>query len=218
MAPDLTYQHLCKYCSDAYSDDSGWGSLVVNEQTAAAARVGTHGDCAVVSFRGTMDAKDVLFDLMFGKTEFGRCKVHSGFLEQWQSLRQDIFRELESIEHSAVLLVGHSLGGALCCIAALDDQLIADKLFIATIGAPASGDAAAVEHVESRVTQHVRYQVATDVVPDLPFRFMGYMQSGVRRILDAGKVPFFFLAQWAVSHMIKTYETAGRHDAGRVFA
>ena len=218
MVPSLTYQHLCKYCLDAYSDDSDWGTLISNERTAAAARVGTHGDFAVVSFRGTMDAKDVLCDLRFGKAEFGRAKVHSGFLRQWMSLKQDIFRELVSIEHSAVVLVGHSLGGALCCIAALDDDmLIADKLFIATIGAPASGDVAAVERVSSRVTQHVRYQLATDVVPDLPFKFMGYMQSGIRRVLDAADVPFFFLARWAVSHMIKTYETSGV-DFGRVFS
>lgn len=84
--------------------------------------LGTQAICGVldgeawIAFRGTEQLRDVFVDLL-------AIPVHSqhlGFLRSWQSLAREITGWLSDLQPGAVHLTGHSLGGAIALVAALD--------------------------------------------------------------------------------------------------
>lgn len=83
-----------------------------------------HGDAALISFRGTADFADIGIDLCVWPT-FGCPSRHWGFESRWRRLRPQIERWLEGQTQRLgvrpkIYLGGHSLGGAIASLAALD--------------------------------------------------------------------------------------------------
>ena len=135
------------------------------------------------------------------------CKVHMGFLFSWVQTRRSIFPVLEELgtifPEYHVTLVGHSLGGAIAALAALEihNRLPELDMSVTTFGEPRVGneefvrylDAQLIERAErephlaahgssetktsTRSSDMPRYRRVThkgDPVPSLPLDEQGY--------------------------------------------
>ena len=209
----LDYDRLCYCCKQAYQPAPTWGAQISCETGTAVALVGQvellDGTTAkAVVFRGSLGLKDWLLDAMFARTPFGDGAVHRGFLREYSLIRDDVVAAIGDAE--AVVFAGHSSGGAIACIAAIDPAVTASRVYVATLAAPAVGDRAAAEQMRARIARHVRVQVAQDIVPRLLANFMGYVQSG--ELIDEvsarfpGWSPF---GRIKYEHAIDTYQSAG---------
>ena len=81
------------------------------------------GDDAVITFRGTDDIKDWFKNLKVFKTKYsdiGPGCCHLGFREAYDSVRHKIKYKLKNKCVKNVHIAGHSLGGALALLCALD--------------------------------------------------------------------------------------------------
>ncbi|PHH84102.1 hypothetical protein CDD83_2472 [Cordyceps sp. RAO-2017] len=78
--------------------------------------------------------------------ECANCTVHMGFFESWRNAREVVLPELKALRarHPTlpVHLVGHSLGGAVACLAALELKLSLgwDQVRVTTFGEPRVGN------------------------------------------------------------------------------
>lgn len=139
---------------------------------------GTHKPAIVVAFRGTYSITNTVVDLSTvpqeyvpypdpgdGQQRTGKegngteqrctnCTVHMGFMESWKQARKLVLPVLRNVRarhpHYPIHLVGHSLGGAVACLAALELKIAMgwDDLVITTFGEPQAGNAGFVGFVD----------------------------------------------------------------------
>ncbi|KAL7897556.1 triacylglycerol lipase [Trichoderma sp. SZMC 28014] len=164
----------------------------------------------VVAFRGTYSIANTIVDLgtipqkyvpypspddggeMPKKPshECTNCTVHMGFLESWRSARDAVLPELKALRAQypsrPIQLVGHSLGGAVACLAALELKVSLgwDDVTVTTFGEPRAGntqfarfvddvfDLNGTTELEKRTYRRVTH--ADDPVPLLPPSEFGY--------------------------------------------
>lgn len=123
------------------------------------------------------------------------CTVHSGFWSSWKNSRSSILPEIlrakqENPEYQLVL-VGHSLGGAVAALAGLEMSLRGLDPHVTTFGEPKVGNAGFSEVInaafsspsslqttsDSNNNKDMRYRRVThvnDPVPLLPLKEWGY--------------------------------------------
>ena len=137
-------------------------------------------------FRGTevgedFSFKDIVTDIKFKRRwHVGKFKLHRGFLDAWQEVRHDVLAELwsrQSAFHEGyrLVIVGHSLGGALACVAAYD--LSQFRPFVITFGQPRVGGKAFAKWLNTYTAGYRRYVYRGDGVTHVPFGF-GYRHGG----------------------------------------
>eukprot|EP00928_Gymnodinium_smaydae_P055639 TRINITY_DN39135_c0_g1_i2.p2 TRINITY_DN39135_c0_g1~~TRINITY_DN39135_c0_g1_i2.p2 ORF type:complete len:307 (-),score=48.28 TRINITY_DN39135_c0_g1_i2:133-1053(-) len=140
--------------------------------------VGRSGSSCVASFMGTRDALAWITNLRFNKVDVpwedcNQCRVHQGFLSEWQSLEPCIEQSLEDIgcpRGARVSLTGHSLGGAVATLAAMSLEVRGWHVAEAyTFGMPRTGD----DNFARALTHQLRgrfFRVThgLDPVPHLP--------------------------------------------------
>jgi pimeloyl-ACP methyl ester carboxylesterase len=126
----------------------------------------------VVAFRGTYSITNTVIDLSTVPQEYvpypepgdGRrnetgsscdnCTVHMGFLGSWTQARKLVLPVLKNLRsrHPSypIHLVGHSLGGAVALLAALEFKVALgwDNLVVTTFGEPQAGNAGFVDYVD----------------------------------------------------------------------
>lgn len=153
--------------------------------------------CVTVAFRGTESARDLLTDIDVkpDKVAFsGRdCRVHGGFWQAYQSVSTQVLELLaESLaaHPRPVYVVGHSLGGALATLCALQLRserpgMEGDALRVYTFGSPRVGHGDFAELYDEQVPHTYRVINHRDVVPTAPglrYRHVGtakrYSPSG----------------------------------------
>lgn len=124
--------------------------------------------------------------------ECGNCKVHSGFMTSWRNTRCTIVPHVEQAlrEHPdyELTLVGHSLGGAVAAIAALEFQARGWSPQVTTFGEPRIGNKPFNDYFDKRFnltgndlenSSYRRVTHANDPVPLLPLEEWGYhMHAG----------------------------------------
>jgi len=149
----------------------------------------------VIAFRGTeAKIRDWLTDFdgfhtiyPYGNTN-SNIQVHKGFVKAYHSIRTSILKYIKDNreECKAIFVCGHSLGGALATLCAVDIQYnypdIKVKCFPS--GNPRVGNKDFAVSYDKRVPDTFRTQLRTDIVPLFPPRWIqkltkgGYVHTG----------------------------------------
>jgi len=116
------------------------------------------------------------------KNDCANCTVHAGFLKSWLSSRESIIDSIEGAKTKnpayTIHITGHSLGGAVGLLAALDFQARGWRPIVTTFGEPRVGNDAFVDYVESMDWTYRRVTHVDDPVPLLPPMNMGFRSHG----------------------------------------
>ncbi|KAJ9138968.1 Alpha/beta-hydrolase [Coniochaeta hoffmannii] len=191
-----------------------------------------HPPAILVAFRGTYSLANTVVDLSTVPQEYvpypeeppgsgnnstddrGRCDnctVHTGFLASWLSARKLVLPALRAARERhptyPVHLVGHSLGGAVAALAALELRLSLglSEVLVTTFGEPRVGNRGLVEYLD-RV-----FGLDADDGYDADLEKRRY-----RRVTHVGDpVPLLPLAEWGFrSHAGEVYISKGELQPG----
>jgi triacylglycerol lipase len=129
----------------------------------------------VLAFRGTDSFLDWLADATYVQTSFDFANnsglVHAGFKFAYQSAREQILVTLQAAQTGLPLYItGHSLGGGLSTLAALDIAVNTSfgNPVVYTFASPRVGDLAFAARSNSTIQTHWRVLNTLDVVPLVP--------------------------------------------------
>lgn len=164
----------------------------------------------IISFRGSQQPKDWLTDFNAWHTVYpygnkdSKIQVHRGFIGAYKSVRGEIHAELSRTRDKwdSILVCGHSLGGALATLCAVDIQYnVTEKVECYPSGNPAVGNKAFVKSYNKRVPNTVRTFMRTDIVPFLPPKwFFRKLRGGYGHTAKANGIgprnPFIGLLVW----------------------
>ena len=144
---------------------------------------------AAVVFVGTNSIQNFINNFHFPLHElphlrlYGKFKVHDGFAEQYMAVRDRIILQLRKNKIEKIFTAGHSLGGSLAQILALDVKLTGvtsmdSECF--TYGAPRTGNSSFANKFNKCVPKSYRFVNLFDPVPYLPFMFLTYRHPGTK--------------------------------------
>lgn len=144
----------------------------------------------VVAFRGSSQIKDWLVNAQFDLEPLcwlnsnAVAEVHHGFLKQFESVDVDVVRQVRGLvalhPGAKLYITGHSLGGALAMLAALEfkrQHLDPDGVF--TFGAPRVGNKA-FARIYNTALKDITFNFVNegDPVPLVPTLGLGYRDCG----------------------------------------
>lgn len=122
-------------------------------------------------------------------------QVHRGFLAAYMSIRPRLVAALDELilatrpRHRSLFVTGHSMGGALATLCALDMRTRYDRalrmLRCVTLASPRVGDYRFSRLFDRLVPHALRLVVARDVVPGLPKFFCLFKHTGHEVTVDA---------------------------------
>lgn len=128
--------------------------------------------------------------------------MHTGFYSSWLNTRKAILPQLtEAIAKHPdykLVLVGHSLGGAVAALAGLDLKARGWDPKVTTFGEPRIGNKALMAYVNARFNISANYESnkfhrvthANDPVPLLPLAEWGYTMHSEELFISAPDLPF----------------------------
>ncbi|WP_054026640.1 lipase family protein [Bacillus sp. FJAT-28004] len=159
-----TYSLVSEFKAKAYDDsDERFGFVLTSELA------------SVLAFRGSGSAVDWVSDLIAQQTAYRPVKnvglTHKGFTDIYMSARTQIIEIVNQLPPDKPLFItGHSLGGALATLAAIDlaNNTVFTAPIVYTYGAPRVGDPKFVSVYNATVGTHWRFQNEFDIVPHLP--------------------------------------------------
>ena len=139
-----------------------------------------------IIFRGTLSIEDMISDLNNTQSIFhDNLYIHSGFLAIYMKMQKDLMDLLKTLSPSSVIIIGHSLGGALAMILSVDILTNMNwKPVLYTFGCPRVGDDNFVQFLKNKNLECYRVVNYEDVVPQFPLPV-------TLRMLNPRK-PFFF--------------------------
>ncbi len=190
-------------------------------------------DAVYVVIRGTVftSLKSWMVNLDFGKKQWMNGKVHAGFLQmhvQAKSFYMPIIRR-QSSRDKQVLFLGHSQGGAIAYLSAVDRMRLGrvrQPVENVTFGQPRTGDRAFSRLAEKRTGGAcTRVTNSRDIVVGLPsviqgydhFRFSFHYESGgnVVRRLQAPGAGWFNPMPSISNHSMKRYAARAQLNSGK---
>ena len=140
------------------------------------------GGDIVVAFGGTANAADAQTDLRVRQKPVSYlprdCKVHEGFDAQYASVRRRLGEEVQRLNPAAdaerLVCCGHSLGGALATVCALDFAAREGGLrtVCVTFGSPRVGNSSFAYHFNREVDESYRFVNRRDLIPHTPSRWL----------------------------------------------
>jgi hypothetical protein len=145
----------------------------------------------VIAFRGSANLHDWFIDLdAVYESGYFPGKIHIGFLRCYEIIRKKLLDGIASLRNpdQPILFTGHSLGGALAVISAIDNaQLNRRDISVVTFGQPRVGNSefcrfAQQKLDETQVSYH-RIVNTRDIVPRVPL--IQGRHFGQPHILDA---------------------------------
>ena len=139
----------------------------------------------VLSWRGSSNLNNWISNLstnMVSYSKCSNCKVHSGFLNLWNSVKTTVMQNIEDLRQlhrdAPLYITGHSLGGALASLSAVDIHQVYGIIHsLYTFGKPRVGNKYFSDYYRSvcliyRVTHYA------DIVPHLPTSVQGFLHEG----------------------------------------
>jgi triacylglycerol lipase len=166
---------------------NGIAPTINNNRTDTQVLVKHEGDTVFVVFPGTDSIADWQTDLRAGKVEFNsQGRVHEGFDEAHASVIEEVIEQIgKGSRHRRIIVSGHSLGGALAMLCALqlwDCGIVVDAVY--TFGAPRVGNGSFTRHYNANLHDETyRIENQDDPVPYLPPWLMGYRHAGTEVLL-----------------------------------
>ena len=160
----------------------------------------------IAAFRGTVDIKNWLANIDFKQVAYPKCSgclVHEGFYKGYAEVSATVKAQVQLIFNkystAAIYVTGHSLGGALASLAALDLKATFGKLSeFYSYGEPRLGNAAFATYFASQMPVHRVIHYA-DIVPHVPpYGLNNYTQGG---------------AQYWYAENMQTYKTCTAEDS-----
>jgi hypothetical protein len=153
-----------------------------------------------VAYHGTREVSEIRDDLKYGKTKTNlggiEADIHKGFSNQYELSRDSLNEILEKKKNSEgklpeTIFTGHSLGGALAQMAAMDHHKSCDieKTTVLTFGSPrVFSKETAKKYSELGLSEKTTLvQHSQDVVPKIPFGSQGFKHVGTKVKVDGGK-------------------------------
>ncbi|KAL3430826.1 Alpha/Beta hydrolase protein [Aspergillus tetrazonus] len=173
----------------------------------------------IVAFRGTYSIPNAIVDLSMYPQEYipfspgndtdgdapkcEDCWVHLGFMNAWRLTRTTILDTISAARDQypdyALILVGHSLGGAVAALAGTEMQLRGWEPVVTTFGEPRVGNKAFVDYLDTvfrlesgneREWKFRRVTHVNDPVPLIPLTEWGYEMHGGEIYIDRVELPF----------------------------
>ena len=147
--------------------------------------------------RGTSSYKDVITDLKIWRKKCDYLKntlIHSGFLEQYNSIRESIIDEIDEVIDNEnikrIIFCGHSLGAALATIAALDYKLqnSTQNVKCVTFASPRVGNKSFSKLFNKTIKTSYRIVYHRDPVTFLPTLIRFHHVKGCIHFKKNGKV------------------------------
>ncbi len=133
--------------------------------------------------------------------------IHRGFIAAYFAVRGQIHDYIKSSGASSVVATGHSLGGALATLCAVDIQYnFSEQVTIEayTYGAPKVGNDGFQESYRQRVPNSYRVVHGMDLVPELPRWWQGY-RAVDKEIRIGQRFSLNFISQRFKDHFIDRY-------------
>jgi predicted lipase len=143
-----------------------------------------------------------------GKSKSG-AMMHQGFTSAYMSVRDTIHTYLKKYSIPCVTVTGHSLGGALATLCAVDVQYNFPDvdLDLYTFGSPRVGNDGFRDSFNRRVPKSYRFVYGMDIVPALPRPWQGYRHVDTEYRLGP-RFSWNFLTQRFKDHAIDNYINA----------
>lgn len=139
-----------------------------------------------IVFRGTEKGADWINNFQFrqgvypyGDESTTDVRFHRGFMGAYFAVRDRVLDAVRQYPNCAITVTGHSLGGALATIAALDLQYnitrhTGQAIQVYTFGAPRVGNTALVNSFRQRVPESHRFVYGWDIVTRMPRLWQGF--------------------------------------------
>lgn len=178
------------------------------------------GDGPEIHISGTQSLRDMLIDTRCWKMRWflkdpkpvpqepfheSGC-VHAGFLREFEQIQGDVFDYVLSNPKRVVRISGHSLGGAIATLLAVELAKDGFQVELVTLGSPRVGDREFRKTYEAlQNIDHVRIVHQDDIVPRLPK--LNYEHVCAPLHLDEngrvmGKVRGFFRWLWFADEIL----------------
>jgi Lipase (class 3) len=168
----------------AYSE-----ATCTDKATNASANVSCIINTIIVAFKGSAEAKDFIQDAKFDLVPLvwmpgNTSEVHAGFLEDFQAITIAVVSQvkgyLQSNPNAKVFVTGHSLGGALAILCAIEfHRQNIPVAAVHTFGQPRVGNLPFC-HLYDTALRDVTFRLvnANDIVPRVPGHLMDYADCG----------------------------------------
>jgi len=125
----------------------------------------------ILGFRGTQTTSDLFEDSHIRQNtfEFGG-NVHQGFLNVYNSIKDQITSVLKNFTGTTLIITGHSLGSAVAVLIAINIFNNFPNLNIAliTFACPRIGDLSFASNIDQKIPLHFTFRNESDIVPNLP--------------------------------------------------
>jgi hypothetical protein len=147
--------------------------------------VGYKNDTVVVSFRGTVSNSliDWIEDLNFSHQDpypnVTNAFVHDGFYKAYKALKPEVTIAVNALLSKGfatrLVVTGHSLGGALATLCAVDlAPTVNVPVILYTYGSPRVGNSYFVSYFDTLVFTSYRAVNQADIVPHLPMKSLDF--------------------------------------------